>query len=91
MLDVVHTHRLAQSSIYLQIWANRERCADDCSIGCAFEADAQRVMDVLPKRLHRFGRTMHPEKTALMACKKPPSRDPSAGGAGTVDFLGLTH
>jgi hypothetical protein len=49
------------------------------------------VMDVLPKRLHRFGRTMHPEKTALMACKKPPSRDPSAGGAGTVDFLGLTH
>jgi RNA-directed DNA polymerase len=67
------------------------RFADDCIIGCEREAEARRSMDVLPKRFIRFRLTMHPEKTALIACKRPPSRDPSAGGTGTVDFLGFTH
>jgi len=67
------------------------RFADDFIIGCEREADARRMMDVLPKRFIRFRLTMHPEKTALMAFKRPPSRDPSAGGTGTFDFLGLTH
>ena len=67
------------------------RCADDCIIGCELEADARRVMEVLPKRCARFRLTMHPEKTALMACKRPPSREPSGGGQGSFDFLGLTH
>jgi group II intron reverse transcriptase/maturase len=67
------------------------RCADDCSIGCAREADARRVMDVLPKRCARFRRTMHPEKTAFMAFKRPPSQEPSARGTGSFDFLGFTH
>jgi RNA-directed DNA polymerase len=48
-------------------------------------------MDVLPKRFHRFGLTIHPEKTVLLAFKKPPSQDPSARGQGTVDFLGFPH
>ena len=52
-------------------------------IGCACEADARRMMDVLPQRFTRFRLTMHPEKTALMACKRPPSRTQSAGGTGT--------
>jgi len=54
----------------------------DCIIGFAFEADAHRAMDVLPKRFHRFGLTIHPEKTVLLAFQRPPSRDPSAGGRG---------
>jgi hypothetical protein len=45
----------------------------------------------VPKRWNRFRRTMHPEKTGVIACKKPPSREPSAGGKGRFDVLGLTH
>jgi len=67
------------------------RFADDFIIGCELEADARRVMAVLPKRFNRFGLTIHPEKTAVIAFKKPPSRAPSARGTGTFDFLGFTH
>jgi hypothetical protein len=48
-------------------------------------------MAVVPKRFNRFGLTIHPEKTVVIACKKPPSRDPSARSKGTFDFLGFTH
>ena len=67
------------------------RFADDFILGFEIEVDAQRVMDVLPKRFHRFGLTIHPEKTVLIAFKKPPGRDPWARGKGTFDFLGFTH
>jgi RNA-directed DNA polymerase len=67
------------------------RFADDCIIGCELEADARRGMAVLPKRFNRFRLTMHPEKTGLIAFKKPSSREQSAGGAGSFDFLGFTH
>ena len=67
------------------------RFADDCIIGCELEADARRVMAVLPKRFNRVGLTIHPEKTAVIAFKQPPSRAPSARGMGTFDFLGFTH
>ena len=60
-------------------------------IGCEREADARRIMEVLPKRFTRFRLTIHPEKTALIAFKRPPSRNQSAGGTGTFDFLGFTH
>ena len=48
-------------------------------------------MAVLPKRFIRFRRAIHPEKTALIVFKRPASRDQSAGGTGTVDFLGFPH
>jgi RNA-directed DNA polymerase len=48
-------------------------------------------MAVLPKRFARFRLTMHPEKTAFIAFKQPPSREPSARGTGSFDFLGFTH
>jgi group II intron reverse transcriptase/maturase len=67
------------------------RFADDCIIGCEHEADARRVMEVLPKRFSRFSLTIHPEKTALIAFKRPPTRDHAGGGKGTFDFLGFTH
>jgi RNA-directed DNA polymerase len=67
------------------------RFADDFVIGCAREADARRIMAVLPKRLARFGFSIHPEKTALMAFRKPETRQGPAHGNGTFDFLGLTH
>ncbi|MEE9145973.1 MAG: reverse transcriptase domain-containing protein, partial [Candidatus Tectomicrobia bacterium] len=67
------------------------RFADDFIIGFAQEADARRVMGVLPKRFNRFSLTIHPEKTVLIAFKRPSSREKSAQGTGTFDFLGFTH
>ena len=67
------------------------RFADDFIIGFELEADARRVMEVLPRRFARFRLTIHPEKTVLTAFKRPPSRNQSAGGKGTFDFLGFTH
>ena len=67
------------------------RFADDWIIGCELEADAQRLMAVLPKRFGRFGLSLHPEKTVLIRFRKPMSRKGSGEGNGTFDFLGLTH
>jgi hypothetical protein len=49
------------------------------------------VRAVRPKRLARFGLTMHPAKTAVVAFMQPLSREPSARGTGSFDLLGLTH
>ncbi len=67
------------------------RFADDFVIGCESEADARRIMDVLPKRFARYGLTIHPTKTTLIAFRKPAARQGSADGSGTCDLLGLTH
>ena len=67
------------------------RCAEDCLIGFALAADARRGMEVLPQRCDRVRLTMHPAKTVVVACKKPPGRERAAHGKGTVDLLGLTH
>src|SRR5207302_11514309 len=67
------------------------RCADACSIGCELDADARRVLAVVPKRFARCRLPMYPEPTAFIAFTQPPSREPSARGTGSVDWLGLTH
>jgi len=87
----------------LEAWFEREgrprlkgrafliRFADDFCIGCEREGDARKIMAVLPKRFARFGLTIHPEKTALIAFGKPDARQASAQGDGTCECLGLTH
>jgi group II intron reverse transcriptase/maturase len=67
------------------------RFADDWIIGCEVEADAQRLMAVLPKRFARFSLSLHPEKTKLIEFGKPRLHKDSGSGNGTFDFLGLTH
>jgi len=42
------------------------RYADDFVIAFADRTDAERVWAVLPKRLQRFGLTLHPDKTRLL-------------------------
>jgi RNA-directed DNA polymerase len=42
------------------------RFADDLVIIVEYERDARRVFDVLPKRLAKYGLTLHPEKTRLV-------------------------
>jgi group II intron reverse transcriptase/maturase len=71
------------------------RYADDFVMGFACEEDARRVLDVLPKRFGKYGLTLHPDKTRLLAFG-PPDRaersDPTPGSeAGKFDFLGFTH
>ena len=72
------------------------RYADDFVIVCAEEADAQRVMAVLPKRFGKYNLTLHPDKTRLVLFRRPtfprPGASPSDGdGPGTFDLLGFTH
>jgi group II intron reverse transcriptase/maturase len=72
------------------------RYADDFVIGVAREDDARRILEVLPKRMSKYGLTVHPEKTRLIRFH-PESWDDSATPARdsslptTFDFLGFTH
>jgi RNA-directed DNA polymerase len=91
----------------LDVWFEREvqprlqgrafliRYADDFVMGFACEADARRVLDVLPKRFGKYGLTIHPDKTRLVPFRPPDRSDRSASETGTepgtFDFLGFTH
>jgi group II intron reverse transcriptase/maturase len=63
------------------------RFADDFLLGFTNRTDAERVMQVLPKRLVKYGLTLHPEKTRLIELEEK--------GKGSerqaFDFLGFTH
>jgi RNA-directed DNA polymerase len=72
------------------------RYADDFVMGFACEEDARRVLGVLPKRLGKYGLTIHPDKTRLVPFERPGRRPPAAGSgaespSGSFDFLGFTH
>jgi len=72
------------------------RYADDFVMGFACEADARRVLDVLPKRFGKYGLTIHPDKTRLVPFRRPGRHPPAAGcqvepQPGSFDFLGFTH
>lgn len=62
------------------------RFADDFLLLFSNKEDAGRVMKVLPKRLGKYGLTLHPEKTKLVDLTTGRSEKP-----GTFDFLGFTH
>ena len=63
------------------------RYADDAVLAFETEADARRVLAVLPQRFARFGLELHPEKTRLVRFQPP---DGSSGGS-SFDLLGFTH
>jgi RNA-directed DNA polymerase len=52
--------------------------------------DAERVLDVLEKRMGRFGLTLHPDKTRLLPFRRPPAAQTGGKGPATFDFLGFT-
>lgn len=66
------------------------RYADDLVMVFTDERDAQRVQKALPKRVQRFGLSLHPEKTRLVRYQRP-RRDGSGPRSGSFDFLGFTH
>ncbi|MYI25254.1 MAG: group II intron reverse transcriptase/maturase [Gammaproteobacteria bacterium] len=86
----------------LDVWFEREvkprlggeavlvRYCDDFVIGLERREDAQRVMDVLPKRMERFGLRLHPQKTRLIAFERPAAGRRGGKGPGTFEFLGFT-
>ena len=68
------------------------RYADDFMLCFQYREDAERVLEVLPKRFAKCGLTLHPEKTRLLAFGRSalPS-SPAAPQPATFDFLGVTH
>jgi len=70
------------------------RYADDFVMIFAEERDARRVLNVLPKRLERYGLALHEGKTRLLWHGKPRTT-PVPGGRmeppESFDFLGFTH
>jgi RNA-directed DNA polymerase len=68
------------------------RYADDFILCFQYLEDAERVLAVLTKRFAKFGLTLHPAKTRLLAFGRSalPSR-PDAPQPATFDFLGFTH
>ncbi len=88
--------------IVLDLWFEQEvkprlrgratliRYCDDFIIGFEQEEDARRVMEVLGKRLRRYGLTLHPDKTRLLPFRRPPSDQKGGKGPATFDFLGFT-
>jgi group II intron reverse transcriptase/maturase len=69
------------------------RYADDAVICLQYREDAEKVLQVLAKRFERFGLTLHPEKTRLVAfghqtlARAIRMRTKTE----TFDFLGFTH
>src|SRR5664279_4612429 len=69
----------------LDLWFEREvkprlrgeahlvRYADDFVMTFELKEDAERGMDVLGKRMGRFGLTLHPDKTRLLPFRRPPA------------------
>ncbi len=62
------------------------RYADDFVIGFENIRDAERVMEVLPKRFSKYELELHPEKTKIVNLQNN-RRD----GDRSFDFLGFTH
>ena len=65
-------------------------------MGFACEADARRVLEVLPKRFGKYGLTLHPEKTRLVPFRRPRARSSRAAQQpepppGAFDLLGFRH
>jgi RNA-directed DNA polymerase len=68
------------------------RYADDFILCFQYREDAERVLRVLPKRFAKYGLTLHPEKTQLLAFGRSAlSRRPGGPRPATFDFLGFTH
>lgn len=86
----------------LDLWFEREvrprlrggaslvRYADDYVIGFELQEDAERVWEVLHKRMERFGLRLHPDKTRLLDFRRPPNDQNGGKGPGSFDFLGFT-
>lgn len=66
------------------------RYADDFVLCFEREDDALRVMDVLPKRMAKYGLALQPDKTRLVSFERPCWSQRNGKGPDSFDFLGFT-
>ena len=69
------------------------RFADDAVLAFEVRLDAERVLDILGKRLARYGLTLHPDKTRFVdfrSSRPDGSHHPKSDGT-SFTFLGFTH
>jgi hypothetical protein len=73
--------------------AHEIRFADDAVLCFPDREDADKVMEVLPKRLAKYGLTLHSEKTRLVDFGRYAEEHAKRQGKkpATFDFLGFTH
>jgi RNA-directed DNA polymerase len=73
--------------------AHEIRFADDAVLCFQYREDADKVMEVLPKRFAKYGLTLHPEKTRLVDFGRYAEEHAKRQGKkpATFDFLGFTH
>ena len=62
------------------------RYADDFVLGFEYLSDAERVMEVLPKRFGKYNLELHPDKTKIIDLNSKRGK-----GGRSFDFLGFTH
>jgi group II intron reverse transcriptase/maturase len=69
------------------------RFADDAVMAFADHRDAQRVFDVLGKRLARYGLTLHPDKTRFIDFRsyRSDGKDHPEADGSSFTFLGFCH
>lgn len=69
------------------------RYADDALLCFQYREDAEKVMQVLPKRFAKYGLTLHPEKTRLIAFGREAQAQAERMGTKpeTFEFLGFVH
>jgi RNA-directed DNA polymerase len=73
--------------------AHEIRFADDAVLCFQYKEDAEKVMEVLPKRFAKYGLTLHPEKTRLVEFGRYAEANAKRRGKkpATFDILGLTY
>ena len=73
--------------------AHEIRFADDAVLCFQYREDAEKVMEVLPKRFAKYGLTLHREKTRLVDFGRYAEEHAKWQGKkpATFDFLGFTH
>jgi RNA-directed DNA polymerase len=69
------------------------RFADDAILCFQHKEDAEKVLEVLPKRFEKYGLTLHPEKTRLIEFGRYAAKNAGKQGKkpATFNFLGFTH
>ncbi|HET7057732.1 MAG TPA: reverse transcriptase domain-containing protein, partial [Nitrospiraceae bacterium] len=69
------------------------RYADDAALFFEYREDAEKVLEVLPKRFAKFGLTLHPHKTRLIEFGRQAYWKARREGRkpATFDLLGFTH
>jgi len=70
------------------------RFADDAILCFQHKEDAEKVLEVLPKRFEKYGLTLHPEKTRLIEFGRYAAKNigkPGKKKPATFNFLGFVH